>query len=131
MKKTNEAYVKKLHLDVFAADIHIVVTETPDVYIDKSKLRDWCSPGEPHENLSQNCGGFCFNKEQSDYYIVIPPTATLNIAVHETVHCIDRLFDNRGQDADYSNDEVYAYYVGWLSQIVVDWLNEVYYELTK
>lgn len=125
MKLKKGAYIQRMELNVFGCVIHICVTEDPDKFVTDSNLRLYCSPENPEEKLGETLSGFMFNKGVSNYYIVIPSEVKAGTAVHECVHCIGRIFGDRGQKADFANDEVYAYYVGWISQTVFNFLAEV------
>jgi hypothetical protein len=125
VKLKNSAYIKTVNMQVFGCDILLCVTEHPNEFIDKSGLRLYCSPDDPEENLEKGLSGFVFSKQKGDYYLVVPPHVNVDCAVHECVHVIDRIFRDRGQEADYENDEVYAYYVGWLAQQLFDWVGDV------
>jgi len=130
MKKVHGAYIEKVYLEIFDAYIHIVVTEHPNEYIDKSKLRVWTGDNPDH-NYEKYCDGLCISKGNSDFYIIVPPDVTLNVAVHETCHATNKVFASRGQIAYFVNDEIYCYYIGWLSQKVADHINEAYNLITK
>lgn len=130
MKKQYGAYVEHIGLDVFDCTVHIAVTAHPNEYIDKAGLRVWTGD-DPNHDFEKFCDGLCVSKDNSDFYIIIPPDATLNVAVHEACHAINQVFSLRGQIADFDNDEVYCYYLGWLAQKVIDHLNKVYQTITK
>jgi hypothetical protein len=65
---------KKIKLDVFLCDIHLIITDDPNKYLDDSKLRIY-SGDSPGEDVAKGCDGFVFQKDKSDYYVVLPPTA--------------------------------------------------------
>ncbi|MDR2085808.1 MAG: hypothetical protein LBP72_01405 [Dysgonamonadaceae bacterium] len=105
---------KTIKLDVFLCDIHIVVTGEPIKYLNNNNLRLYCADMKD-EDLTKDCVGFVFQKGKSDYYTMIRPDASFAAIAHESVHLIGRIFRDRGQEADYNNDEIFAYYVGWLA----------------
>jgi hypothetical protein len=82
--------------------------------VDDKRLRLYCSES-PDEDLSKDCKGLVFQKGKTDYYVVLMPDATCGAIAHESVHLIGRIFRDRGQEADYGNDEVFAYFVGWMT----------------
>ncbi|MDR1091173.1 MAG: hypothetical protein LBL79_08875 [Prevotella sp.] len=116
---------KKIKLDVFLCDIHIIITDNPDKYVDEKRIRQYCS-NLPDEDLGKICDGFVFQKERSDYYVILPPSTTCNVIAHESVHVIGKIFHDRGQFADFENDEVFAYYVGWLVGEIDSYVGKVY-----
>jgi hypothetical protein len=116
---------KKIRLDMFLCDIHIIITDDPNKCVDDMRLRQYCSDS-PEEDLAKVCDGFVFQKNKSDYYVMLPPVALFGTIAHESVHLIGRIFRDRGQDADYGNDEVFAYFVGWIAGIINDFINKVF-----
>jgi hypothetical protein len=116
---------KKIKLDVFLCDIHIVITDNPNKCVDEKRIRQYCSE-LPDEDLEKNCDGFVIQKEKSDYYVMLPPSTTCDVIAHESVHLIGRIFHDRGQLADYKNDEIYSYYVGWLVGEIHSYIERVY-----
>ncbi|MDR1221757.1 MAG: hypothetical protein LBL07_02605 [Tannerella sp.] len=116
---------KKIKLDVFLCDIHIIITDNPNKYVDEKRIRQYCSD-TPDEDLEKNCDGIVFHKGKSDYYVMLPPTVDLGVIAHESVHLIGRIFHDRGQLADYGNDEVYAYYVGWITREINSYIDRIY-----
>jgi hypothetical protein len=116
---------KKIKLDVFLCDIHIIITDDPNKCVDDKRIRQYCSDST-NEDLSKDCDGLVFQKDKSDYYVILPPNAEYGVVCHESVHLIGRIFRDRGQIADYGNDEVFAYYVGWIAGEICDYINRVY-----
>jgi hypothetical protein len=108
---------KKIRLDVFLCNIHVVVTESPNESVDRRKLRRYAED-EPGEDFMKNCDGFVFQKERSDYYVCLSPNVGFDVIAHESVHVIGRIFRDRGVEADYHNDELFAYHVGWIAGIM-------------
>jgi hypothetical protein len=99
---------------MFLCDIHIIVTDNQNKCVDNMQLRQYCSDLQD-EDLAKGCDGFVFQKNKSDYYVILPPAALLGTIAHESVHLIGRIFRDREQIADYGNDEVFAYFVGWIA----------------
>jgi hypothetical protein len=116
---------KKIKLDVFLCDIHIIITDDPNKCVDDRRIRQYCSDLKD-EDLAKNCDGFVFQKGKSDYYIITSPNAEYGVIAHESVHLTGRIFNDRGQKANYENDEVFAYYVGWIAGEIVDYVKKVY-----
>jgi hypothetical protein len=116
---------KKIKLDVFLCDIHIIITDNPNKYVDEKRIRQYCSD-LPDEDLEKDCDGLVFQKEKSDYYVILTPTVDLGAIAHESVHLIGRIFHDMGQLADYGNDEVYAYYVGWITGEINSYIDRIY-----
>jgi hypothetical protein len=79
----------------------------------------------------KECDGFVINKKLSDYYVFLPPNVAFSVIVHESVHVIGRVFRDRGVVADYNNDEVFAYYVGWIAGIIADEVSEAHKSFTR
>jgi hypothetical protein len=105
---------KKIRLDMFLCCVHVIITDDMNKCVDDKRLRPYCSD-YPDEDLSKDCAGFVFQKGKSDYYVILLPGVPCGVIAHESVHLIGRIFKDRGQEADYENDEVYAYYVGWIA----------------
>jgi hypothetical protein len=107
---------KKIKLDVFKCNVHLIITDDPNKYLDDRGLRMYCCDS-PDEDMTKDCGGFVFQKDKADYYAVFPPTIDerYDTVCHESVHLIGRIFRDRGQLADYGNDELFAYFVGWIA----------------
>jgi hypothetical protein len=105
------------------AEIHIVITTDPNAFIDKAGLRMYVSH-DPQEDLTKDTDAFTFNARVSDYYIMLSPQADISVIAHEAVHCIAMIFDDRGEKADYNNNEIFAYHVGWLTKVAYTFLNE-------
>ncbi|MDR0682644.1 MAG: hypothetical protein LBG15_12495 [Dysgonamonadaceae bacterium] len=116
---------KKIKLDVFLCNIHIIITDDPNKCVDNRRIRQYCSDS-PDEDLSKNCDGIVFQKSKFDYYTILPPYAEYGSVCHESVHLIGRIFRDRGQIADYKNDEVFAYYVGWIAGEIYTYIKSVY-----
>jgi hypothetical protein len=116
---------KKIKLDVFLCNIHIIITEDPNKYVDDKRIRQYCTDN-PDEDLSKNCDGMVFQKSKFDYYVMLPPDVEYGPVCHESVHLIGRIFSDRGQIADYKNDEIFAYYVGWIAGEICDYVRKVY-----
>jgi hypothetical protein len=116
---------KTIKVDVLLCNIRIIITDDPNGYVDGKKLRIYCSD-KPDEDLTKTCSGFVFQKGLSDYYLMLPPSATCGIIAHESAHVICRMFNDRGQIADYENDEIFAYYVGWLTEVTDKFIRKVY-----
>jgi hypothetical protein len=116
---------KRIKLNVFLCDIHIIITDDPNKCVDDKRIRPYCQDS-PDGDLSKNCDGFVFQKGKSDYFVMLSPNATCNVISHESVHVAGRIFNDRGQTADYGNDEIFAYYVGWIAGEISDYLSRVY-----
>lgn len=124
MKKIKHGgYIMDIALNIFGATIYIVITEDPDNFVDKTGLREWASE-DPEEILKKYTDAMCFQKRKSEYYILLSPCCGIEQCAHESIHCIGRLFRDRGIRADYFNDETFAYYVGWITNSVYDHLQE-------
>jgi hypothetical protein len=108
---------KKIELDVFLCDLHVVVTENPKASFDARGLHR--SLGEFPDELNDS-NGFVFSKGRSDYYVFLPPRTGFGTIAHEAVHVIGRIFRDRGVQADYENDEIFAYFVGWIVGIMAE-----------
>lgn len=78
------------------------------------------------EDLSKTCDGLVFRKDNSDYYVMLPPDTKFGTVCHESVHLIGKIFRDRGQRADYGNDEIFACYTGWIADEIVAYINKVY-----
>jgi hypothetical protein len=105
---------KKIKLDMFLCDIHVIITDDPNKCVKDKGLQAYCLCSL-EEDLAKNCDGFVFQKDKTDYYVVLPPNISCGTLSHESVHVIGKIFKDRGQIADYGNDEVFAYFVGWIS----------------
>lgn len=128
MTYKNKGHINKIWIALFGCSVHIVITEDPNYFVDKSGLRIWTSDS-PDEDISKLADAICFQKAVSDYYIMMSPNVDINQSAHETVHCIGRIFRDRGIKADYDNDEIFAYYVGWLTEAVCNHLFRVKEEI--
>jgi hypothetical protein len=114
---------KIIDMDVFKCSLHIIVTEDANDSVDSRGLRAYVGE-RPGVDMMKNCDGFVFQKEQSDYCVVLSPNIGLGVIAHESVHAVGRIFRDRGVIADYDNDEVFAYCVGWLSDIIAKEVEE-------
>jgi hypothetical protein len=114
-----------IKLDVFKCDIHIVVTEDANKSIDERGLRAWVGDS-PDADLMKRCDGIVFQKNKSDYYVLLSPNIGVDAMAHEAVHVVGRVFRDRMQEADYDNDEIFAYYVGWITGIIADEVGAAY-----
>jgi hypothetical protein len=110
---------RTIGLEVFKCDLHIIVTEDANKSVDERGLRAWAG-GSPDDDLMKTCDGIVFQKERSDYYVFLSPNVGFDVMAHEAVHVIGRVFRDRGQKADYDNDEIFAYYVGRITGIIAD-----------
>jgi hypothetical protein len=114
---------KTVDIDVFQCNLHILVADDFNRCIDGKRLRKYCS-GEPDEDLSEDTA-FVFQKKKSDYYVIVAPDASCGTVAHEAVHLVNRIFADRGQDADCRNDEVFAYHVGWFVRLMSSFICKI------
>jgi hypothetical protein len=110
-------------MDIFLCDIHIIVTKDANKSVDARGLRVYAE-SELNEDLTKECDGFVFQKKCSGYYVLLSPNAGFNTIAHETVHIIGYVFKDRGVKANYDNDELFAYYVGWIAEIMAGEMEE-------
>ena len=121
---SNEIWrVKDVSLDVFEADIHIVVTENPNCYVDDVGLAAWVKDN-PDQDLMSYTDALTFRVRFSDYYILMSPNATPGVIAHECIHTIASIFYDRGVKCNLDDSENFAYHVGWLTDIAFLALNE-------
>jgi hypothetical protein len=122
MKKYG-SYIKDITLDVFEVDIHIIITQDPNYFVEAEGLSGWCK-NDPDDNLMHYTDALTFRVRMSDYYILLSPNATPGIMAHECIHTIGSIFFDRGVKASYECTENLAYHVGWLTDIAAKALNE-------
>ena len=123
MKIDNQWRVKDVSLDVFEADIHIVVTENPNCYVDDVGLAAWVKD-TPDQDLMDHTDAFTFRVRFADHYILMSPNVTPGTIAHECIHCIADIFYDRGVKCNLDDSENFAYHVGWLTDIAYKTLNE-------
>jgi hypothetical protein len=116
---------KIIKSDVFKCDLHIIVTEDANDSIDSRNLRIYADFA-PGEDVMKDTDGFVFRSEISDYYVILPPNVGFDTIAHESVHIIGRVFRDRDARADYNNDELFAYHVGWIAGIIAEEVEEAY-----
>lgn len=112
-EKKNITVQNKIKVDVLNADIHFIETNDPNGFLKRNNLILYA--GTLDDPITSSCDGFVFDKEKSDYYIVLSlDNYTYGTLTHECIHCVGRIFRDRGILADFENDEAFSYYVGWL-----------------
>jgi hypothetical protein len=112
-----------IRLDVFKCNLRIIVTEDANDSIDSRDLRIYIND-PPGADVMKGCDGFVFEEGQSDYYVILRPDVGFEVIAHESVHVIGRVFRGRGAKADYDNDELFAYHVGWIAGIIAGEVEE-------
>lgn len=121
--KKHGALVRTVRLDVFEVDIHIVITEDPNYFVDKAELAGWCKT-DPDQDLMYYTDALTFRVRMADYYILLSPNTTPGTMAHECIHTIGGIFFDRGVKASYECTENLAYHVGWLTDVAYKTLNE-------
>lgn len=115
-----EAKTTKISLDTFGCSINVVITDTPNKYLENIGL--------PHGDFSNTGGMTIYAKEDlENYYIIFPSEIAFEAIVHESVHCINKIFLHRGVRMDFDNDESYAYHVSWLADKIFCFLDDNMY----
>ncbi|MEG1066391.1 MAG: hypothetical protein RSE41_03350 [Clostridia bacterium] len=115
---------KTFELVVFKVKINVVITDNFETYITNNKLKQYACPYDYFEDLSDGIGGICFDVDNFDYYILLKPDTTIGYIVHESDHCINKIFKSRGYTLNLDNDELHAYHIGWLSEEIYNFIKE-------
>lgn len=69
------------------------------------------------------CDGVVFQALDGDYVVALS-TNDPSIICHETIHLVNRLFNNRGVELDIDNDEPQAYMAEWFFKQINDFINK-------
>lgn len=98
------------HLDAF---IYIAVTDNPENYLNEFKI-----------DFRNNTDGITFTENSSNYHIVLPYKLNYDVIVHECFHALTRMFNDRNIQIILYNDEETAYYIGYISNIAIQFTDE-------
>lgn len=115
--------VRDVSLDVFEADIHIVITENPNRFVEDRDLSGWVKEN-PEQDLMDHTDALTFRVRFADHYILMSPNVTPGTIAHECIHCIADIFYDRGVKCNLDDSENFAYHVGWLTDKAYQALNE-------
>jgi len=123
MRTEHGSLVNSVTLDVFEADINIVITENPNRFVDDAGLAGWVKEN-PEQDLMDHTDALTFRVRFSDHYILMSPNVTPGTIAHECIHCISDIFYDRGVKCNLDDSENFAYHVGWLTDVAYKTLNE-------
>lgn len=123
MKKINGSLVNEVSLDVFEADIYIVITDNPNRFVDDAGLAGWVKEN-PEQDLMIYTDALTFRVRFAAHYILMSPNVTPGTIAHECIHCIADIFYDRGVKCNLDDSENLAYHVGWLTDVAYKTLNE-------
>lgn len=107
---------KRVALAPFDSTIHIVVTTDPNYYVDSNGLTIWVKE-TPDEDITRHTDALCFGADKMNVYILLSPDIGPGTIAHECLHAIAHIFNWIGAKASYDDTEVFAYHVGWLTDI--------------
>jgi hypothetical protein len=113
----------KIHniiVPIYFGTLQIVVTDNIKEAELKLKM-------EPIDSPISYCSYVISNPKPngvSRYTIFIKPDASLNIIVHESLHIVNMIFNERGIKHDTINDEPSAYLLGWVTDQIYNTLNK-------
>ena len=109
---------KKLKMQVFGCLIHIVVADDPSEYMLKKEI--------PIVKLKNAEAITAWDdNDVMNYHLIFPENTSYQTITHESVHCINKIFEARGVNPDFDNDELYAYHVGWLAGEVAEFIGKL------
>jgi len=114
--KKPKSFVEKVTLEVFEADIYIVITEDPNSYVENAGISGWVKD-YPDQDLQDHTDAMTFRVGFSDMYLLMSPNATVGTMAHECIHCICSIFNDRGIKSNLDDTENLAYHVGWLTDM--------------
>jgi hypothetical protein len=101
--------VKTVDFTMFKRGLTIVVTDGIDAYMDEHDLRSW-TDYTPEDSIDDMAIAITIRADR-EHYIITHPDATWGVAAHESVHAVGFILSGCGHRADYSNDEMFAYFV--------------------
>lgn len=102
---------KKIEIPALGVKIEIVLVENVLEYA-KEKFE--------YPDNTEGLEALVVSKDGEQYYVILNTNPIFASIAHESVHCIGRIFHDRGQKADFLNDELFAYHVGWLSENIYE-----------
>ena len=77
-------------------------------------------------SIPESYGAVTFENESAKAfeYVVCFVDTNISLLAHEAVHVSNFVFKNIGVKLDLINDEVQAYFVGWIVDEMINFLNE-------
>jgi hypothetical protein len=66
-----------------------------------------------------SCDGLCFVSSKPNYIWVYTEERKLTILIHELHHAMFRVLDSRGIKLNRETEEVYAYYIEYLTNAIL------------
>lgn len=106
---------KTIEISALGAKIEIVLTDNVLSYVQEQF---------DYPDNTEGLEALVASKDGELYHIILNTNPIFASIAHESVHCIGRIFHDRGQKADFMNDELFAYHVGWLSESIYEFLIE-------
>lgn len=77
-------------------------------------------------NISENYGAVSFQKNENGFeYFVCFIDTNKSLLMHEAIHICNYVFKNIGVRLDLENDEVQAYFTGWIVDEMIKFLKEI------
>lgn len=110
--------------EMLLIDLPIYRSEV-NVYISDNIAATKVELGLPTIHNNPNTCGYTNIDEYDNPYIIfkgVPDNATV---AHETIHAVNLLFECRGIEVSTSDDENQAYHVGYIVNIIHNFIDEV------
>ena len=104
---------KKINVPIFTSTVYVGVTDSFEEFFKKYNIE--C------DSVNYDAITLSF-ADRGLYYVVFKDIAPDTIA-HEVVHLKNYIFAHKGQQLDLHNDEVEAYFTGYLFRVINDAIN--------
>jgi uncharacterized protein YfbU (UPF0304 family) len=118
--------IKTISDYLYRVRIHFIYGETLDIALkafsrkSKNLKKDWFTDSFNHS------AGFVAWAAEQDIFLILPEyPATVETTIHEAFHLVDNIFRRKGLALSEESAEAYAYYLGWITQKLANFLHYV------
>ena len=114
--------IKTKYLELYRARFILVITDSND------ELKKYI-PSSDCNTIYAHSWNYSYKRKDA-YYIILNPInqyrkITHGVIAHEAIHCVHMLFENRGFNPTFENDEHITYLVEWIVDFVYNQLDKL------